>query len=88
MTAVLTREQSAEKRLREAFTKAMQGDLTQPATLTQTGLQVLEDAMQYRDFWPRALVILANAAAGRGTQRDAQQLIEEVGAHWAWMTAE
>jgi hypothetical protein len=82
------RQQASAQHLREAFAKAMQGDLSAPVTLTQTGAQVLEDELDYRDFKQRALVILANAAAGRGTQRDAQKLLEDMGAHYAWMNAE
>jgi hypothetical protein len=45
--------------------------------------EVLGDALDYRDFTERAMQVLLDAAAGRGTQRAAQQLLEDVAAHWA-----
>lgn len=82
------RQSTSEQHLREAFVKAMQDDLSKPATLTETAGAVLYDALQSKDFMERAMVILADTATGRGTQRAAQQLIEEAGAHWAWLNAE
>lgn len=77
--------------LREAFAAAMQGDLSAPALFAwnlkwlngSDAAAVLADALDNKDFTRRAMVILVNAAAGRGTQRDAQQLLAEVGTHWA-----
>lgn len=49
----------------------------------QTVGEVVHDAVDNRQFRDRAMQILMNAAAGRGTQRDAQQLLEEMAGHWA-----
>lgn len=49
----------------------------------QTVGEVVHDAVDNRKFRDRAMQILMNAAAGRGTQRDAQQLLDELAAHWA-----
>lgn len=57
-------------------------------TRLQTVGEVLHDELDYRDFTERAMQILLNAAAGRGAQRDAQQLIEDMATHFADMTAE
>ena len=77
--------------LRESFAQAMQGDLSAPAPFAWNlkwldgadAADVLADALDSKDFLKRAMAILVNAANGRGTQRDAQQLLAEVGAHWA-----
>jgi hypothetical protein len=44
---------------------------------------VIAESLDYRDLMDRAMAILVNAAAGRATQRDAQQLLNDAGAHWA-----
>jgi hypothetical protein len=84
-----------EEHLRAEFMRALQGSLHSPATFAprkHMGVvtnyvpdvsHVLWDAIDTRDFGPRAMQILVNAAAGRGTQRDAQQLIEEAVKRWA-----
>ena len=48
----------------------------------------LFDAMDHADFVQRAMQIVLSAAAGRGTQRDAQQLLQEVAGYWAEGEAE
>lgn len=84
---------AAQVLLAKLFAQAVQrGDVNAPALFarrrtsnptTRTVADVIEDAITYRDFASRAMQILVNAANGRGTQRDAQQLLEEAGAHWA-----
>jgi hypothetical protein len=49
----------------------------------QTVGEVVHDALDNRRFRERGMQILLNAAAGRGTQRDAQQLLEEMATAWA-----
>jgi hypothetical protein len=49
----------------------------------QTMGEVLFDALDYKDYIQRAMQVLLNAANGKGTQRDAQMLLEEVAASWA-----
>lgn len=53
-----------------------------------TVADLLDDARDYRGFGQRAAQVLLNAAAGRGTQREAQQLLAEIAAHWADMEVE
>lgn len=48
-----------------------------------TVADLLDDELDYRDFGTRAMQVLLNAAAGRGTQREAQQLLADIAAHWA-----
>lgn len=52
-------------------------------TCMQTMGEVLFDALDYKDYIQRAMQVLLNAANGKGTQRDAQMLLEEVAASWA-----
>jgi hypothetical protein len=52
-------------------------------TCLQTVGEVLFDALDYKDYIQRAMQVLLNAANGKGTQRDAQMLLEEVAASWA-----
>lgn len=87
----------AERMLRESFARSVQGDVTAIAPFAPGGItrsaktvaDVMEDALASRGaFMVRAMQILANAAAGRGTQRDAQQLLAEAGATWASSRAE
>lgn len=84
----------AEQALAETFKQALQGDLSAPCVFKPSYLHshngapvtvgdVLFDALDSKDFGARAMVVLANAAAGRGTQRDAQQLLDEVTTRWA-----
>jgi chorismate mutase len=54
----------------------------------QTVAEVLQDALECKDFMPRALQILMNAAQGKGTQRDAQILLNEAIARWADLEVE
>ena len=49
----------------------------------QTVGEVVHDAVDNKQFRHRAMQILLNAAAGRGAQRDAQQLLEEMATVWA-----
>lgn len=51
----------------------------------QTVGEVVCSEMDYRDFGQRVAQVLLNAAAGRGSQREAQKLIEDMAAHWADM---
>lgn len=87
-------DESNEEALRDAFAEAVQGDLNATA-LWAFGLpwfkrsnanvaDVLADALgDDQKLLRRAMAVLVNAAAGRGTQREAQQLIEQAGAGWA-----
>lgn len=52
-------------------------------TRLQTVGEIVHEEMQYRDFADRAMEVLLKAAAGQGTQREAQQLLQEMAAHWA-----
>jgi len=52
-------------------------------TRYQTMGEVVRDALDYRDFDMRAVQVLLLAAAGRGTQREAQALLEDMAAMWA-----
>lgn len=45
--------------------------------------EVLHDALESKDFAERAMTVLMEAAAGKANQTDAQELIEELAAHWA-----
>jgi hypothetical protein len=45
--------------------------------------EIIHDSLDAKDFLPRAMSILVNAAAGKATQRDAQMLLDEAGKHWA-----
>lgn len=49
----------------------------------QTVGEVVHGVVDNKQYRERAMQILLNAAAGRGTQRDAQQLLEEMAAAWA-----
>jgi hypothetical protein len=48
-----------------------------------TVAEVMQTALEHGAFMQRAMQILVNAAAGRGCQRDAQQLLAEAGERWA-----
>lgn len=52
-------------------------------TRLQTVGEIVHEELQYRDFADRAMGVLLKAAAGQGTQREAQQLLQEMAAHWA-----
>lgn len=52
-------------------------------TRPQTVGEIVHEEMQYRDFADRAMEVLLKAAAGQGTHREAQQLLDEMAAHWA-----
>ena len=78
--------------LKESFLKALQGDVTTLAHFaprtgwrdsSTTVADVMLDAMDSKNFCPRLMQVVANAAAGKGCQRDAAQLLEEVAEHWA-----
>lgn len=58
-----------------------------PSRLPHVADELL-NAMDHADFLQRAAQIVLSAAAGRGTQRDAQQLLGEVAAYWAEGEAE
>lgn len=58
-------------------------DFKAGGTRLQTVGELLHGELDYRDFAERAMEVLMKAAAGRGTQREAQQLLEEMAARWA-----
>lgn len=45
--------------------------------------EVLHDSLEAKDFAERAMKVLMEAAAGRVNQADAQELLQEMAAHWA-----
>jgi ribulose-5-phosphate 4-epimerase/fuculose-1-phosphate aldolase len=87
------RERAAHvEQLKAEYAKAVAGDVSLPAYFAPRSWashgvpavhQVIADSLDRADFMQRAMAILAAAAAGRGTQRDAQVLLAEAGASWA-----
>jgi hypothetical protein len=45
--------------------------------------EVIHDALDYGDFPQRVAQLVMDSASGKGSQRDAQALMEEVGAAWS-----
>lgn len=54
----------------------------------QTFADVLADNLDHGDWMRRAAQVLVSAAAGRGTQREAQQLLEDVAKRYAEFQAD
>jgi hypothetical protein len=54
----------------------------------QTVGEMMQGMLDYEEFGERAMQVLLNAAAGRGTQREAQLLLQEIAAGWADRSAE
>lgn len=78
-----------EGMLRQLFAGALR-DVTQPAVFAwrpqgrvRPVHEVMMDVLQMGGWEPRAMQILANAAAGRASQRDAQQLLDDMMAAFA-----
>lgn len=54
----------------------------------QTFADVLMESIDHSDFMRRAAQVLVSAATGRGTQREAQMLLEEVAQRYAEFQAD
>lgn len=59
-----------------------------PSNRIQTMAEVLMDSLDTKPLMARAMKVLMEAAAGKANQTDAQELIEELAAHWADNNAE
>lgn len=82
-------QQATEDLLRKLFAGAVH-DVEQPATFAwrpngrvRPVHEVMVDTIEGSPLQVRAMQILANAAAGRASQRDAQQLLEDMAAKFA-----
>jgi hypothetical protein len=82
-------QQAAEALLRKLFAAAVH-DVQQPALFAWRPAgrvrpvhEVMVDTIQGSPLEVRAMQILANAAAGRASQRDAQQLLDDMAAKFA-----
>lgn len=78
--------------LKSAFSEALRGDLNAPAPFAgflswlkgkPVGTVLSEAIYEDDKLARRAIQIIVNAAAGRGTQRDAEQLLNDVTDDWA-----
>ncbi len=89
MERELREQQATEALLSKLFAGAVH-DVQQPATFAwrpngrvRPVHEVMLDTIEGSPLQVRAMQILANAAAGRASQRDAQQLLDEMAAKFA-----
>jgi hypothetical protein len=81
---------AAESLLRQLFAGAVHGDLNAPALFASRPCgrvrpvwEVMLDAIEREKLQARVLTVFVKCAAGRGSQREAQELLAQIGAAFA-----